>query len=185
MEDWILAKGGTGGSLADNNRLATVRGRRGSKSVRCHNVERKGRRLQDCECHDKDLTDQITYDTSQLPHDTLATLRDQILALLKAYASGPRPIRVQLCVCLAILAIQMLEWNGVIASVVNALGNDTASHACILEFLKVLPEEVTEGRKINLTEEELTTRTQELLGDNAVQVVQLFIGYAQSSRMFS
>jgi len=35
--------------------------------------------------------------------------------------------------------------------VVSTLGNDAESHACILDFLKVLPEEVTEGRKINLT----------------------------------
>lgn len=45
----------------------------------------------------------------------------------------------------------MREWKDVIPSVVSALGNDAASHACILEFLKVLPEEVTEGRKITLT----------------------------------
>jgi hypothetical protein len=35
--------------------------------------------------------------------------------------------------------------------VISALGNDPESHACILDFLRVLPEEVTEGRKINLT----------------------------------
>jgi hypothetical protein len=52
---------------------------------------------------------------------------------------------------LAILAIQMTEWKDVVALVVSTLGNDAASHACILDFLKVLPEEVTEGRKINLT----------------------------------
>lgn len=45
----------------------------------------------------------------------------------------------------------MLDWQNVVASVVGALGNDAGSHTCILEFLKVLPEEVTEGRKINLT----------------------------------
>lgn len=32
-----------------------------------------------------------------------------------------------------------------------ALGNDPQSHACVLDFLKVLPEEVTEGRKITLS----------------------------------
>lgn len=38
-----------------------------------------------------------------------------------------------------------------VQDVVAALGNQAESHACILDFLKVLPEEVTEGRKINLT----------------------------------
>jgi hypothetical protein len=39
----------------------------------------------------------------------------------------------------------------VVPMVVSTLGNDADSHACILDFLRVLPEEVTEGRKITLT----------------------------------
>jgi transportin-3 len=81
----------------------------------------------------------------------LPALRSQILLLLKKFAAGPKPVRVQLCVCLAILAIQMQTWKDVLPTVVAALGNDVASHACILDFLRVLPEEVTEGRKINLS----------------------------------
>jgi len=88
---------------------------------------------------------------SQIPADAFPSLRNQILELLKAFATGPRPIRTQLCVCLAILAIQMTGWKDVVAMVVSTLGDDAESHACILDFLKVLPEEVTEGRKINLT----------------------------------
>lgn len=45
----------------------------------------------------------------------------------------------------------MLEWKDVLSTVVSSLGNDADSIACLLEFLHVLPEEVTEGRKINLT----------------------------------
>jgi len=97
------------------------------------------------------LTIQITYDVNQIPTEALPALRNQILELLKVFATGPRPIRVQLCVCLAILAIQMTEWKDVMPMVISTLGNDAESHACILDFLKVLPEEVTEGRKINLT----------------------------------
>ena len=86
-----------------------------------------------------------------MPAAQLATLRDKILQLLVVFAPGPKPIRLQLCVCLATLAIQMKEWKDVLPTVVGALGNDVASHAAILDFLRVLPEEVTEGRKINLT----------------------------------
>jgi transportin-3 len=93
----------------------------------------------------------ITYDIHQIPREALPTLRAQLLALLKTFAQGPRPVRTQLCVCLAILAIQMREWKDVVPSVVSTLGSDASSHACILEFLRVLPEEVTEGRKITLT----------------------------------
>lgn len=45
----------------------------------------------------------------------------------------------------------MTGWKDVVPMVVSVLGNTTDSHACILDFLKVLPEEVTEGRKITLT----------------------------------
>ncbi|PQE31667.1 exportin 1 protein [Rutstroemia sp. NJR-2017a WRK4] len=130
------------------------------------------------------LRGKITYDTQQLPGESLPALRDQLLEILKLYATGPRPIRIQLCVCLAILAIQMTAWKDVVPMVVSTLGNNADSHACILDFLRVLPEEVTEGRKITLTEDELQQRTQELLGDNAVQVVQLLVSYAQSSGMW-
>lgn len=98
------------------------------------------------------LTVQITYDlATQVPPTELPALRNQILMLLKHFAPGPKPIRVQLCVCLAILAIQMKDWNDVLPSVVQSLSDSPESHACILDFLRVLPEEVTEGRKITLS----------------------------------
>ncbi|KAI0966504.1 exportin 1-like protein [Xylaria arbuscula] len=128
------------------------------------------------------LKGKITFDLqSQVPPNEVVAVRNQLLELLQLYASGPKPIRVQLCVCLAILAIQMKDWKDVLPVVVSSLGSQVESHACILDFLRVLPEEVTEGRKITLTEEELSQRTTELLQDNAPQVVQLLINYAQSS----
>jgi len=45
----------------------------------------------------------------------------------------------------------MLEWKDVLQTVVGSLGSDADSITCLLEFVHVLPEEVTEGRKINLT----------------------------------
>ncbi|KAG6180652.1 hypothetical protein E4U36_004679 [Claviceps purpurea] len=128
------------------------------------------------------LRGKITYDlTTQVSPSDLPALRTQILLLLKHFAPGPKPIRVQLCVCLAILAIQMKDWDNVLSSVVQSLNETPESHACILDFLRVLPEEVTEGRKITLSEEELSARTRVLLGDNTEQVVQLLVTYSQSS----
>ncbi|KAK3180450.1 Nuclear import receptor [Lecanicillium sp. MT-2017a] len=128
------------------------------------------------------LRGKITYDLStQVPPSELPALRNQILLQLKQYAGGPKPIRVQLCVCLAILAIQMKDWDDVLPTVVQSLGDSAESHACILDFLRVLPEEVTEGRKINLSDDELADRTKVLLADNSDRVVQLLINYAQSS----
>ncbi|EAQ87275.1 hypothetical protein CHGG_03894 [Chaetomium globosum CBS 148.51] len=128
----------------------------------------------------KKVASRLLRKVPEIEADLLA-LRGEILLLLKKYAPGPKPVRVQLCVCLAILAIQMQTWKDVLPTVVSALGNDVASHACILDFLRVLPEEVTEGRKITLSEEDLEQRTSELLADNADQVVQLLVNYAQSS----
>jgi transportin-3 len=127
------------------------------------------------------LKGKIVFDFYQLPREALPQLRDSIISLLSTYAKGPKPIRTQLCVCLANVAIQMLEWKDVLQTVVGALGNDPNSIACVLEFIHVLPEEVTQGRKINLAEDELQNRTRELLEDNAQQVLQLLGQYAGSS----
>ena len=43
----------------------------------------------------------------------------------------------------------MTEWKDVLQLVGTTLGGEAGD--CILEFLRVLPEEVTEGRKINLS----------------------------------
>jgi transportin-3 len=131
------------------------------------------------------LKGKIVFDFYQLPREALPQLRDSILSLLATYAKGPKPIRTQLCVCLANVAIQMLEWKDVLQTVVGALGSDPNSIACVLEFIHVLPEEVTQGRKINLAEDELQNRTRELLEDNAQQVLQLLGQYAGSSEAAS
>ncbi|KAI1000448.1 Uncharacterized protein K3495_g7747 [Podosphaera aphanis] len=127
------------------------------------------------------LRGKITYDVNQIPAEALPSLRHQILELLKLYATAARPIRIQLCVCMVILAIQMTTWKNVLPMIISSFSNDESSHACILDLLKILPEEVNEGRKINLTEEELQRRASELLADNATSVAQLLISYAQTS----
>lgn len=43
----------------------------------------------------------------------------------------------------------MLAWKNVLQLVGSTLGS--AAGDCVLEFLRVLPEEVIEGRRINLT----------------------------------
>ncbi|KAH6681136.1 karyopherin [Plectosphaerella plurivora] len=127
------------------------------------------------------LRGKLTYDLgTEISEAELAALREQILLLLKLYAAGPRPIRVQLCVCLAVFAIHMQSWKNVLSDVVEAL-EGPGSHVVILDFLRILPEEVTEGRKITLSEDELSQRTMELLSENADKVVQLLVNYAQSS----
>jgi transportin-3 len=86
-----------------------------------------------------------------VPRAQLPELRASIMRNLATFHAGPKPIRLQLCVCLANLAIQMTEWKDVLTDVVNTLGSDPATLPCVLDFLRVLPEEVTHGRKIALT----------------------------------
>lgn len=94
---------------------------------------------------------QITYDLHQLPPEALTSLRDSVLQLLQLYSSGPRPIRTQLCVCVASLAVQMTSWKNVIGTVGTAVGSSADGGDTMLDFLRILPEEVTEGRKVNLS----------------------------------
>lgn len=97
------------------------------------------------------LTGQIVYDFHQLPTEAQPQLRDSVVALLAKYSKGPKPIRIQLSVALANIALQFLAWKDVLSFVVTRLGSDSDSIACLLDFLHVLPEEVNEGRKINLS----------------------------------
>ncbi|KAF1361052.1 ARM repeat-containing protein [Lizonia empirigonia] len=127
------------------------------------------------------LKGKIVYDLHQIPREQLPQLRASIMRNLTVFHAGPKPIRLTLCVCLANLAIQMTEWKDVLTDIVNALGSDPATLPCVLDFLRVLPEEVTHGRKIALTEHELTMRTAELIEDNAEQALKLLVAYATSS----
>lgn len=127
------------------------------------------------------LKGKIVYDLHQIPREALPGLRDSLLNNLITFCAGPKPIRMQLCVCLANLAIQMTEWKNVLPLILSTLGTDPQTLPCVLDFLRVLPEEVTEGRKINLTEDELSYRTKELLEDNAQQALALLTQYSQSS----
>ncbi|KAF2113306.1 armadillo-type protein [Lophiotrema nucula] len=127
------------------------------------------------------LKGKIVYDLHQIPRASLPALRDSIMQNLVTFRNGPKPIRLQLCVCLANLAIQWTEWKDVLPLVVSSLGADPSTLPCVLDFLRVLPEEVTHGRKINLTESELVIRTGELIEENAQQALQLLTRYAQSS----
>ena len=67
------------------------------------------------------------------------------------YIPGPRPVRTQLCICIAGLAIQMTSWKNVINTIGTAVQSTPQGLDCLLDFLRILPEEVTEGRKVNLT----------------------------------
>jgi transportin-3 len=91
-------------------------------------------------------------DLHQVPRASLPNLRQSLFDLLLKYKDGPKPVRTQLSISLAHLAIQMTEWKDVLPLVISTFsGKGNGATACFLEFLKVLSEEITEGRKINLS----------------------------------
>lgn len=45
----------------------------------------------------------------------------------------------------------MTTWKDVLSTVGSAVGSSSDGGDCMLDFLRILPEEVTEGRKVNLS----------------------------------
>jgi transportin-3 len=98
---------------------------------------------------------QIKYDFHQLTPQTSDDLRNALLELLLLYARGPRVIMIQICISIAALGLQLKTWNTVIADVVKVCGTSGDSLEALLQFLAVLPEEASDGRRMMLTVWEL------------------------------
>jgi transportin-3 len=103
------------------------------------------------------LKGKMIHDLHQLPRDALPQLRQSLFDMLLKFQNGPKPVRTQLSISLVHLAIQMLEWKDVLPKVISTFsGKGDGATACFLEFLNILAEELTEGRKITLTVSNLT-----------------------------
>jgi transportin-3 len=120
----------------------------------------------------------ISYDLHQVPGESRLELKNSLIGLLKT--KQPRPVAVQLSIALADLALQVLAWKNVVQEMVESFGNSSNTMPCLLEFLKVLPEEASDPRRTLLTDEEFRARTDELLGETSRQVLQLLLTYIQS-----
>lgn len=70
---------------------------------------------------------------------------------LKVSVSGPKVITLQLCLALADLAIQMPSWSTAIQDMVNKFGGSMDMSICVIEFLRVLPEELNGNSRIPLS----------------------------------
>lgn len=80
------------------------------------------------------------------------SLRDSLLQLLASSRTAPKQITVQLCLSLSGLAIQLDQWENPVKDMVDMFGKDPAMLGPLLEFLKVLPEElVLRTTKIPIT----------------------------------
>ncbi|KAK6457048.1 armadillo-type protein [Scheffersomyces xylosifermentans] len=118
------------------------------------------------------LRSKVTYDLSQLPENNYPTLKDSIINLLIKYpANNQRLIRTQLAISLSQLALQFLSWTNAIEEVITKLSSDQNLLPCLLDVLKILPEELSDVKKTSLTDEEFNKRTQELITNNVEQVL--------------
>ena len=83
--------------------------------------------------------------------DDLMRLKDTLLTALQTYHAGPRTILVQLCLAISALALQLPAWEDPMQTMIESFGTNPAMVPALLQFLTVLPEEVTTNTKIPIT----------------------------------
>ncbi|KAF8971485.1 armadillo-type protein [Flammula alnicola] len=103
----------------------------------------------------------VTYDLNQVDPQNLLPLRDTLLSALETYHTGPRTIVVQLSLAISGLALQLPTWENPNPTTVPTL----------LEFLTLLPEEVTSNTRIPISDNEFRERSAQLLTANANRCV--------------
>ncbi|KAF9180617.1 Nuclear import receptor [Haplosporangium sp. Z 11] len=123
----------------------------------------------------------IVDDFQDLDAAQRASLRDSLLNLSMQHKSSPKIIRTQLCLGLAALALRMIEWEQPVNHMINIYGSSPMDLSYLLEFLTVLPEEVNDSRCPSLTDEEYRARSDELLTQNADQILKMLVLYMENS----
>lgn len=117
------------------------------------------------------LRSKATFDLLQLPEEAVLQLKNSMLDLLITYASKDKLIRTQLSLALCQLALQFLQWGNPMGDITSQLSSSPELLPALLEFLKILPEELTELNKTPLTDDEFNARTQLLISDNVPHVL--------------
>ncbi|KZP00791.1 ARM repeat-containing protein, partial [Calocera viscosa TUFC12733] len=148
----------------------------------CADVPSKGGRLLASHAYpflNRHRSIQATYDLSQLAPPERVSLRDMLLAAMEAFADGPRPVLTQICLALAVMALQMSDWNGAVQGLIKAYGANVRMVNALLDFLTVLPEVVGEAH-VPISQEEANQRAAALLSDNSEQVLQLLAAYIKA-----
>ncbi|KAI9480494.1 MAG: armadillo-type protein [Benjaminiella poitrasii] len=124
----------------------------------------------------------ITYDLRELDVEARLQLRDSLIELAWQSSQSEKAVMIQLCLAVSLLAIQLLQWKTVIADLVNKFGHSNSQGLiCLLEILKILPEEMNGNTKLPLTDVEYKLRGEELIDNSAKEVLNLLTMYMQSS----
>lgn len=126
------------------------------------------------------LRSKIQYDYGQLPDlTTVESLRLSILKVLLGLSNfkTDKLLVIQLSIALSYLIIQDFNWEKPILDTMNYLSNNPIN---LLEFLKILPEEMSDIKKLPLTNEEFEIQYKKLLVDNVENVYYVLIQSANS-----
>ncbi|EMG46462.1 putative importin Mtr10p [Candida maltosa Xu316] len=121
------------------------------------------------------LRSKVIYDlSSQLGVDNYEMFKGKLLEIVGKYDSAnEKLIRVQLSIALSQFCLQYLNWRNPIDEIFQVLGNgeDEKKIVVLLDFLRILPEELSDIKKTNLSDEEFNKRTSELITDNVAKVL--------------
>ncbi|KAF4573006.1 Armadillo-like helical [Pleurotus pulmonarius] len=122
----------------------------------------------------------VTFDLHQVEQDNLLPLRDRLLAALQRYHIGPRTIIVQLCLAISGLALQLPSWDDAVQTMIDMFGANPVTVPTLLQFLTLLPEELTGNSRIPVTDDEYRERSGSLLTANSTKVLNLLAMYNQA-----
>ncbi|KAK6201312.1 armadillo-type protein [Scheffersomyces amazonensis] len=118
------------------------------------------------------LRSKLTYDLTQLPESNYEQLKNSLIDLIKKYPlQDQKLIRTQLSIALSQLSLQYLTWQQAVPEIITKLSSDKQYLPCLLDFLRILPEELSDIKKTSLTDEEFMERTKLLISNNVGQVL--------------
>ncbi|KAF8946454.1 Nuclear import receptor [Haplosporangium gracile] len=127
------------------------------------------------------LRRKIVDDFQDLDAASRKQLHTSLLNISFQHKASAKVIRTQLCLALAALALRMLEWEQPVRHMINLYGSNAADLPYLLEFLTVLPEDVNDSRCPNLTDEEYRNRADELLTQNANEILKMLVMFMEGS----
>lgn len=128
------------------------------------------------------LKSKITWDFYQVPESSRMGLKTSLIHLLESNVDK-RVVARHLSVALANLALQFIGWQNVVPEMVSKFGSKSEKELmCLLEFLKVLPEELQDSKRTPLSDEDFRDRCSVLVEDNAKNVLELLVQYAHQAK---
>lgn len=128
------------------------------------------------------LRSKVQYDFGQLNDNTqtINQLKTSILNLLcnTTDFKSNKLIVVQLALALVYLTIQDINWQSPLVDIINALQQAPLN---LLEFIKILPEELSDYNKLPLSHEEFEAQYKKLLVENSENVYYLLVQVSAST----